>query len=582
MQIFALSLWVCIAKFALAEASCKSDDKRPAMFGPTISPGRGVVINEIFADPGGNSLLPTQEFVEIWNSTSDTIFMKGWKFSDARSTVLLKADTLAPGTFLLLCARADTMALQAFGKTQGLSPWPGLNNDEDLLTLTDAQGLIADQVHYKPDFYRGVTSKGLSLERIGVTGNCQGIQNWAPGNSPARITPGGQNSRFDSHSRNEQLRVRSAVLAGDSSLRLSLSGEPDTATALRPESYLLNNGAGMPVQVLFEQGSFSTLRLRFPQQLVRNREYTLKTPGVRDCAGRPVVAEGEFNIFIPDTVAAGDLLISELLSNPRLGGVDFVELYNASNKILDLSGLHVARADSTGKPADARPLSEETLLMEPETYRAFSTSTQILLNQYALALPRTLTQVSRLPAYNNDRGSVVLLSGPRIIDRLDYHEGMHHPLLKHTKGVSLERGDLRRPANDRGNFGSAAAAPEHATPGYRNSRQLDHANGNSLVLEITTFSPDGDGNADILPIRYGLDAADCLATVTVYSDRGMKVRVLLRNEIAGNSGTLSWDGNDESGHPCAAGIYLIHFSAFSTSGSSFSSQKTCVLARSLN
>ncbi|WP_162618499.1 lamin tail domain-containing protein [Pedobacter yulinensis] len=581
MRNFSLILLICWAKIASAAFSCDFyDTARPAR-SFALRAGETIVINEIFANPGGNALLPVQEFVELWNPSTEPVVLTGWSFSDLRSKAVFGADTLAPGAFLLICSNADVAALGRFGKVHGISPWPALNNDEDMLTLSDAEGRIADQVRYDLGWYRASPSKGLSLERIKAGGTCGGRQNWLPCTDAGGITPGRMNTVAGFHDQAPPVILAAAAVAGDSSIILAFSGEPDTATSLRPASYKVNNGMGAPATVVPEDTDFRKVRLNFAGSIPRNREYLISTPGLRDCAGRPP-ARGECALFVPDTIAPGDVLISELLCNPRPGGVDFVELYNASAKTLDLSGLHLARADTLGKPADIRPLSATALLADAGSYRAFSINPAMLSGQYPQAPAAMLVGVGRLPAYYNQSGSVLLLQNGRLIDRLDYTEGMHHPLLQNMKGVSLERSDFNQPAFITGNFSSASAAAGYATPGYRNSRQADSSQINRVVLGVTTFSPDGDGRADVLPVHYKLAAPDNLATLTVYTDRGVKIRILLRNEVAGGTGTVEWDGRDEQGRPCPAGVYLVHFSSFGLKGTRFSTHKACVLARNLN
>src|SRR5690606_33646247 len=43
-----------------------------------------------------------------------------------------------------------------------------------------------------------------------------------------------------------------------------------------------------------------------------------------------------------DMPQAGDILINEVLSNPKPGGIDFLEIYNYSNKTIDLSEVSIA------------------------------------------------------------------------------------------------------------------------------------------------------------------------------------------------------------------------------------------------
>ena len=45
---------------------------------------------------------------------------------------------------------------------------------------------------------------------------------------------------------------------------------------------------------------------------------------------------------MPDSSLENDIIINEILFNPKEDGVDYVEIYNNSNSFLDLSKLRIA------------------------------------------------------------------------------------------------------------------------------------------------------------------------------------------------------------------------------------------------
>src|SRR5690606_14195323 len=156
-------------------------------------------------------------------------------------------------------------------------------------------------------------------------------------------------------------------------------------------------------------------------------------------------------------------------------------------------------------------------------------------------------KVSSLPAFNNDKGVVVLLNTEnQRIDQLNYDKKMHFPLLKDDKGVSLERSFFDEPTNKPGNFRSATANVGYATPAYKNSQSTGQTiplqDGISLSTKV--LSPDNDGTNDILSISYQMDQTNYVANVNIYNDEGHLIRKLVRNEPISLSGTWLWDGFD--------------------------------------
>ncbi|WP_424059511.1 hypothetical protein, partial [Pedobacter sp.] len=67
------------------------------------------------------------------------------------------------------------------------------------------------------------------------------------------------------------------------------------------------------------------------------------------------------------------MLISEILFNPRSGGVDFVEIYNNSNHEIDSKELQLANAKAAGAPASIKNVSSAKLMIAPGSYWVITT-----------------------------------------------------------------------------------------------------------------------------------------------------------------------------------------------------------------
>ncbi|MGO4877784.1 lamin tail domain-containing protein [Pedobacter psychrotolerans] len=276
-----------------------------------------------------------------------------------------------------------------------------------------------------------------------------------------------------------------------------------------------------------------------------------------------------------------DVLISEVLFNPRPGGVDFVEIYNNSGHDIDLSELQLANTNTAGKVANIKNISAKKLTMPEGTFWVITSNQKNIRENYDVKFPNQLIQISSMPAYNNDKGTVVLLSHNQVLDRLDYQSKIHHPLIQDEDGISLERVSFKVPANEPGNFTSAAAAAGFATPTYSNSQSS--VDGDSEVFLLSkTFSPDGDNFEDVLKLEYHMKQNSSLATVSIYSDKGRLIRKLLNNQTIGTNGFLTWDGLDDHGGMSNIGIYIVLFDVFDLQGYTKRFKLACVLAGKLN
>ncbi|MBE7178950.1 MAG: lamin tail domain-containing protein, partial [Mucilaginibacter polytrichastri] len=264
------------------------------------------------------------------------------------------------------------------------------------------------------------------------------------------------------------------------------------------------------------------------------------------------------------TVTPGSLCVSEIMFNPKPDGADFVEVYNPGPAGVDLSKVQIATVNSKDSVSAIKIISKNSMVIQPGEYRVFTTKPDNLRAAYLCRNPQWIVTVASLPAFANEKGTVLLLSGKIQIERFDYTSNMHHPLLKNEKGISLERSNFSRPANDRSNWHSAAATAGYATPTYKNS--VAEAVADELLLQTKTFSPDGDGLDDELILQYNFRRADMLASISVYDLRGKLVNRLRKNETLGTNGSIRWNGNDETGAQMVAGPYILVFEGFYPDG----------------
>jgi len=258
----------------------------------------------------------------------------------------------------------------------------------------------------------------------------------------------------------------------------------------------------------------------------------------------------------PSDIVPGDILINEVLSNPRAGGVEFVELYNFSEKTIDLQQLYLASVSSNGVSGTPRKVSEASIPMPPYSYKVLTPQPSVLQQYYPNGDAGTFLEVPTMPNFNNNTGGVVVYAGDRMIDSLFYTFNGQSSLLVNPKGISLERQSFSTPTNQRDNFLPAATSVGGATPGYRNSVAPTDASRHGFSLASPTFSPDGDGFEDLLEINYSLPEYGYIARVDIFDDSGQLAKKLLRNESVGTRGQILWDGMCDNGQRAPVGLYI--------------------------
>ncbi|RWU08318.1 lamin tail domain-containing protein [Pedobacter chitinilyticus] len=544
-----------------------------------------VVINEIMAAPISTAAALNKEYIELYNTTDKYIIITGWKYKDATTSVTtLGADTLAPKTYRILSAVADVDAFKVYGKTLGIAPWPSLNNDKDDLSLMlpDASTII-DAVSYVDTWYQDNSKKtGYALELINPTGTCGGAFNWMASTGTNNGTPGAQNSVYNpQHTDNVAPKLLSATILSTTQIQIDFDKAIASAMLTDVNNYSINNGIGKPTLVELNGTNNTSVKLTLANAIAPNIENLLTVSNLANCAGIPIDPTANTAlILLADQINVGDILISEILFNPKTGGFDFVEVYNTTNKILDLKELTISNPTSTS--TTKRAISITSVFIRPKTYWVLTANPSVVQQQYQVKYPNQMVQIASMPSYNNDKGTVAIWKGDVAMDQFDYTEKMHHALLKDVKGVSLERVSFLVSGNEPGNLQSAAASVGFATPTDKNSQSEDNGVKNSVVLANKTFSPDNDGFEDLLQIDYRFKENGNLATINIYTDKGILVRRLARNITFSTQGTVTWDGLNDGGQLCKVGLYVIKTDIFTIKGSTDSFKQTCVLASKLN
>jgi hypothetical protein len=258
-----------------------------------------------------------------------------------------------------------------------------------------------------------------------------------------------------------------------------------------------------------------------------------------------------------------------------------VEIYNRSDKILDLSDIYIAsRNRSTGNLQQIYRATETSIHILPNDYFVFTTDSASLKSLYYVETLGNVVIMPEFPTYPNSDGTVVLLDNDNnIIDEFSYSEDMHGILVSNPEGISLERVDFDRKSTELGNWQSAAQTVGFATPTYRNSCYAHiEAVDEPFALSSGTFSPDGDGYEEVLYIDYKMPAPDILATVKIYDVKGNFVKEICRNTTLGTEGRLIWDGSKTDNTKVSIGAYIIYIETFAPDGKIYKSKKSCVVA----
>ena len=260
----------------------------------------------------------------------------------------------------------------------------------------------------------------------------------------------------------------------------------------------------------------------------------------------------------------GQLVVSELLYEPRSGEAEYVELCNVGGEKEQLADYHIVRwvGDSLGRHYELPELE-----VGVGEYVVLTKDRASVLASYRVEHPERLGECS-LPTYPNAGGAVVLcLRDSTVVERFDYSPTMHSQLLRDRHGVALERRSFDQPVNEMGNWFSASSTSGFGTPTATNSQSMERlALENDFECSGEVLSPDGDGYQDEWVVSYRMQRGDLLARAEVYDRGGRRVRRLLNGDLLGAAGHFGWEGRDEDGSVVPTGQYVVLITLYDLAG----------------
>lgn len=543
-----------------------------------------IVIDEILADPDPPQGLPDAEYIELYNTTDLDISLAGYTFTDGSTTTdPFPGITLPAHSYLLVCDEGNAGLFAAYPDVLGINNFPSLNNDGDDLTLFNAVGFEEHNVYYSSDWYQNPVKAegGYALEMIDASNPCEGAENWIASNDPSGGTPDALNSV---HADNPDITapvIANAFPTDADTLELDFD-ESVTLFGVSTSDFSIDNGIGNPSLIISDADITNSIKLALPVSLEAGIVYTVTVTGITDCSGNLIASGNTAQFAIPQPADSFDIIINEVLFNPVSGGVDYVELYNRSQKIIDLSSLTLLELDID----DPTQISESTnvsvtgRLFFPGTYICITSDISQVAQTYFPPSTGNFIEDIGTPNYPDNEGIVAIVdNGFQIIDRLHYTDDWHYPLLKDKNGVSLERVSYEAPTQDADNWHSAAEDVHFGTPGYQNSDFGALAQHGTLNLEYGVFSPDGDGYHDLLLAAYDTPSDGYTGVFRIFDVQGRLVKDLDENKTLSREGVITWDGTDDSGNAAKTGIYILYAEFFDLSGNTEKYKLKCTLAR---
>ena len=519
-----------------------------------------VVIHEIFADPSPSVGLPASEWIEILNRSNAPISLQGWRLTDATGqSGPLPNITLPPDSLLILCSPSAVASLSPFGRTVGLTSFPSLDNDGEVIVLRNAAGQVVHAIDYSVQWHATALKKegGWSLEMIDPAHPGLFQPNWTSSVENMGGTPGKPNS-VERALNDLEAPILQMGYSLDSSRLLVFFNEALDSNSISQEGLFHLSDNREIVEARCLPPLYDRVELRTDWPLLTQKVYTLTNIDAIDVNGNHSNTNQSIRIGIPSTPDTADIKINELLFDPPVGGSDYAEILNIGKKIIDLSRLFLSSRSPNGSLGSIQRIRNQPLYFFPGDHLVLTEDLPALERNYFVQHPNQVIHTTALPSLPDAEGSLVVLNAQgEVVDELTYADDWHFPRLQSRMGVALERIDPRGVTQNRNNWQSAAGTVGYGTPTRQNSQYRSFLTDQQIELSSAVISPNGDGREDLLQLRIQNKETAGRVRIRVFHSTGSPVRELANMTLMGTESVFSWDGLDNSGRQLPGGQYIL-------------------------
>jgi len=539
-----------------------------------------VLVNEIMYAPSGDE----PEWVEVYNSSPDTINMKNWKISDSNvsvKSIITQTDvSFPPGSYVVI-AKDILFTSYHSGIPSVIANFSALNNSTpDAVVLYDLKLNTIDSVMYAPSWGG---QNGKSLERIDTEMPSTLPTNWSTSQDSLGSTPGRKNSivRLDYDLMINNLAQTQTMVGGRAVPAVTISLRNigrRTVDSVIFSFYHDSNRDSLPEPSELMQTMISVHSIAAGDSMVLSEPFPQVTSGVT-----PLIVSADWwrdeyvrnnRSFISITLSSEprSIIINEIMYEPLSGQNEWLEFYNRSEQPIDFT--HWTFSDKpTLNNVNSFEIPTQRLAVKAGEYMVVAADSSIFTVYQTLLQPDPALHVCILNrsggfSFNNDGDIVVLkdLTG-QTIDSVAYVPGWHHPDVVDTKGRSLERINPNINSNDPRNW-STCTNILGGTPGKANSVFTTGSKSSSIIsISPNPFSPDGDGFEDFCVIRYNLPMMTSTISLRIYDIKGRIIRTLANGELAGAQGEILWNGFNDNKQRVRIGVYVIFLEATDRSNS---------------
>lgn len=534
-----------------------------------------IILSEILVKHSPSIYLPNSQYIELFNPQKDTINIRNWKIETSNTSSLkIQNDIkILPQSYLIIVWEKNQ--LNYFPKNinkiylDGLPQIYNISATRRYIRLLNEQNQIVD--HF---FYDDITFKdnkkdgGWSLEKIDLYSPCI-KNNWGFSEDENGGTPGIENSLTNKTIQENKFFIKElGVLQNSKTLKILFSENiNDNFEAKKISNYRLENQKIL--NIAFSNEIFlDELFIEFEDDLEWGNLYNIEiSDNIKNCRGNNL-SKNKFNFGITDFPEKNELIINEVLYNPYDNGEKFIEIYNKSDRFLNLNDIKLVSIKNNQFHSE-KNLPNNIIL--PNQHIFLAKNLEGVSSFYSCEENNFLEMKDGIPniSVSQDRIGIITKS-KKIIDEMQYNNNMHSENIRTTKGISLERISYENSSLNIKNWTSASFSVKHASPGYENSNSLNNTN-NTSNIEIVNKTLVLKNGIPIVPleVEYNFDETFS-STIKIYNSNGNLIHNLHNNELFPPKGKFFWNGNTINSIKLSSGIYILSIDGYSENGKIYS------------
>ncbi len=418
-----------------------------------------LIITEILADPTPAVGLPEFEFFELYNASDKILQLDQLLVSSGTGFEAFPPFLLFPGAYVSVCDVDALPDFQALGMALGIKGFPTLTNGGDEIVIINIDQDTIFSINYDDAWYdtKEAASGGVSLEIIQLEGPIECPGNWIASRAASGGTPGQENTALNFMTEKDAPFLIGLRVENTNTIQITFNEVMDANTVSNPDNYQIAPTVRVTSVVPADDNTF---RLQLSDAIAPGTIYTLTiTDLVSDCLGNPL-RDTTVRVGLSEPLAPGDLIITEILADPSpsagLPDADFFEIYNRSDKIIQLANLQVGSGNTVGDLPE--------FLLFPQQYVAVCEAEA--LTEFTTYGPAIAPD--RFPALSVAADDIRLEVDGITVFSVFYEDDWYDVDELSDGGYSLELIDLEGPTDCPGNW-IASRSPNGGTPGQANT-----------------------------------------------------------------------------------------------------------------